>query len=43
MKMKIIRKNRSCDSDVDIDINTQNIACLGKAMPILNKQHLSNI
>ena len=31
------------DLDVDIDINTQNIACLGKAVPVLNKQHVSNI
>ena len=25
------------------EINMQNVTCLGKAMPLCNKQHLSNI
>ena len=28
---------------VDIKTNIQNIACLGKTMPLWNKQHFSNI
>ena len=28
---------------VDVEKNIQNIACLGKTMPVYNKQHLSNI
>ena len=31
------------DQDLDIKTNMQNIACLGKTMPLCNKQHLSNI
>ena len=31
------------DQDIDILTNMQNIACLGKRMPLCNKQHLSNI
>ena len=31
------------DQDLDIEINIQNIARLGKTMPLCNKQHLSNI
>ena len=31
------------DRDVDIETNKENIACLGKTMPLCNKQHLSNI
>ena len=30
------------DQDIDIETNIQNIACLGKAIPLCNKQHLSN-
>ena len=29
--------------DVDIETNTENIACLGKTLSLCNKQHLSNI
>ena len=29
--------------DVDIETNIENIACLGMAMFLRNKQHLSNI
>ena len=28
---------------MDIETNIQNIACLGDAMPLCNKHHLSNI
>ena len=28
---------------MDIKTNIKNIACLGKTMPLCNKQHLSNI
>ena len=31
------------DQDVDIETNIENIACLGMAMFLRNKQHLSNI
>ena len=31
------------DQDVDIETNIENIACLGMAMLLCNKQHLSNI
>ena len=33
----------SIDQDVDIETNIENIACLGKATSLCNKQHLSNI
>ena len=47
MKMKC-RKNRSqkfdkIDLDITIETNIENIACLGKKMPLCNKQQLSNI
>ena len=31
------------DLDTTIETNIQNIACLGKKMPLYNKQQLSNI
>ena len=31
------------DQYLDIEANKENIACLGKIMPLCNKQHLSNI
>ena len=44
MKMKMIMENRShkqdIDLDVDIETNIQNIAYLGKAMLLCNKQLL---
>ena len=45
----MIMKNRSHKQDINRlrsrhrDKYIQNIACLGKAMPLCNKQHLSNI
>ena len=35
--------NTYMDQDVDIETNTENIACLGKTMSLCIKQHLSNI
>ena len=43
MKMKIIERQIIIDLDVDMDTNVQNIPCLGKIVPICNKQHLNNI
>ena len=31
------------DQNVDIKTNVENIACLGKTLPLCNKQHLGNI
>ena len=31
------------DQDLDMEANTENVACLGKTMSLCNKQHLSNI
>ena len=42
MKMKIIERQIIIDLDVDMDTNVQNIPCLGKIVPICNKQHLNN-
>ena len=36
-------KKKEIHLAVDIEINIQNIACLGRAMPLCNKQHLRNI
>ena len=42
-KMDDIKEIRQTDQDVDIKANIQNMACLGKSMPLCNKQHLSDI
>ena len=39
-KIDHINKTKT-DLDVDIERNIQNIACLGKTMPLCNKQHLA--
>ena len=31
------------DQDVDTKTNIENVACLGKAICLCNKQHISNI
>ena len=31
------------DQDIDIETNIQNMACLGKTIPLCDTQHLSNI
>ena len=41
-KIYHINKNQA-GLDADMETNIQNIACLGKAMPPCNKQHLCNI
>ena len=38
-KIDHINKTKT-DLDVDIERNLQNIACLGKTIPLCNKQHL---
>ena len=38
-KIDHINKTKT-DLDVDIERNIKNIACLGKTMPLCNKQHL---
>ena len=41
-KVDHVNKNY-IDLEVDIEINTQNTLCLGKTVPLCNKQHLNNI
>ena len=43
-KEKTDRMNKTwIDQDLDIVTNVQNITCLGKRMPLCNKQRISNI